>query len=34
VLADLADWIERHLPGEINYQPLALCAAKMPPKST
>jgi alpha-beta hydrolase superfamily lysophospholipase len=34
VLADLADWIERHLPGVINHQPLALCAAKMPSKST
>lgn len=29
VLADLGDWIERHLP-EANHQPQALCVAKMP----
>jgi alpha-beta hydrolase superfamily lysophospholipase len=30
ILADLGEWLERHLPGEKNYRPLALCASKLP----
>jgi hypothetical protein len=30
ILADLGEWLERHLPGATIYEPLALCAAKLP----
>lgn len=30
VFANLGEWLERHLPGATNHQPLALCASKLP----
>ncbi|NJM87747.1 MAG: alpha/beta hydrolase [Hydrococcus sp. RU_2_2] len=30
ILADLGEWLERHLPGATIYEPLALCASKLP----
>jgi alpha-beta hydrolase superfamily lysophospholipase len=30
ILADLGEWLDRHLPGAIDHQPLALCASKLP----